>query len=104
MSTNPNTKTYWRRVSRMACELAIKISSKYNDKSVTDILTAKDPKATRTMHCEAIMMAIEQCDQSERSCRDEADQYRMAGETLREFRDPISLRVTPLRMIDGGKS
>ena len=49
MSTNPNTKTYWRRVSRMARELEFRLSLEYDDKSVTDILTAKDPKATRTI-------------------------------------------------------
>ncbi len=54
MSTNPNTKTYWRRVSRMARDLEFQLSFKYGDKSVTDIITKTDPKATRTMRCEAI--------------------------------------------------
>ncbi len=54
MSTNPNTKTYWRRVSRMARDLEFQLSFKYGDRSVTDIITNTDPKATRTMRCEAI--------------------------------------------------
>ncbi len=39
MSTNPNTKAYWRRVSRMAGRLMFA----YGDKSVTDIIAAEDP-------------------------------------------------------------
>ncbi len=66
MSTNPNTKTYWRRVSRMARELAFQLSFKYGDRSVTDIIAKTDPKATPTMHCEAIKMAIEDCGRSEK--------------------------------------
>ena len=97
MSTNPNTKTYWRRVSRMARELAFKLSLKYGDKSVTDIMTAVDPKATRTMYDEAIKMAIEDCNQEERSHREEADRYCTARATLQEFR-----KTTPLRVIEGG--
>lgn len=99
MSTNPNTKTYWRCVSRMARELEFKLSFGYNDKSVTDIIAAVDPKATRTMCCEAIKMAIEGCKDSEHRRKEEAEQYRVARETLTEFREQISLRV-----IDGGKS
>ena len=99
MSTNPNTKTYWRRVSRMARELAFQLSFKYSDKSVTDIIEAVDPKATRTMHREAIKMAIEDCSQSERSHKEEADRYRMARATLRDFRERETI---PLRVIDGG--
>jgi len=101
MSTNPNTKTYWRRVSRMARELAFQLSYGYSDKSVTDIIAAVDPKATRIMHREAIKMAIEDCSRSERSHTETADQYRMAHATLQAFRErePVSLRV-----VDGGKS
>ena len=99
MSTNPNTKTYWRRVSRMARALEFQLSFKYGDRSVTDIIAKADPKATPTMHREAIKMAIEGCAQSERHCTEEADQYRKARATLREFRErePVSLRV-----IEGG--
>ena len=98
MSTNPNTKTYWRRVSRMARELAFDLSLAYSEKSVTDILAAVDPKATRTMHRKAIKMAIKNCSRSERCCTEEADRHRIAQTTLREFRDPVSLRV-----LDGGR-
>ncbi len=99
MSTNPNTKTYWRRVSRMARELEFRLSLKYSDKSVTDIIAKVDPKATRTMRDEAVKMAIEDCSRSEQQHTEEAEQYRVARATLREFRDrePVSLRV-----IDGG--
>ena len=97
MSTNPNTKTYWRRVSRMARELEFRLSLKYSDKSVTDIIAKVDPKATPTMHREAIKMAIEGCSESERNHREEADRYCMARTTLREFRE-----TTPLRLIEGG--
>ncbi len=97
MSTNPNTKTYWKRVSRMARDLEFQLSFKYGDRSVTDIITKTDPKATRTMRCEAIKMAIEDCSQSERRCTEEAEQYRKARATLQEFAEPTSLRV-----IDGG--
>ena len=99
MSTNPNTKTYWRRVSRMARELEFKLSSKYNDQSVPDIIAAVDPKATQAMRYEAIKMAIENCSESERSYTEMADQHRMARATLQEFREqePVSLRV-----IEGG--
>ncbi len=82
MSTNPNTKTYWRRVSRMARELAFQLSFKYSDKSVTDIMAAVDPKATRTMHREAARLAIEECARSERSYTELADKCRMAGLTV----------------------
>ncbi len=101
MSTNPNTKTYWRRVSRMARELAFRLSLGYDDRSVTDIIAKVDPKATPTMHREAIKMAIEECSQSERSHRQEADRYCKARATLREFRErePGSLRV-----IEGGSA
>ena len=98
MSTNPNTKTYWRRVSRLTFELEFQLTYKHNDKPVTDIIAAFDPKATRTMHCEAIKMAIERCSRSECSHTESAEQCRMAHATLLEFREPISLRV-----IDGGK-
>ena len=99
MSTNPNTKTYWRRVSRMARELAFRLSLGYDDRSVTDIIAKVDPKATPTMHREAIKMAIEDCSQAEHSHREEADRYCTARATLREFREqePVSLRV-----IEGG--
>ena len=100
MSTNPNTKTYWRRVSRMARKLAFRLSFKYSDKkSVIEIIAAVDPKATRTMRDEAVKMAIEDCSQSAQQHTEEAEQYRVARATLREFRDrePVSLRV-----IDGG--
>ena len=99
MSTNPNTKTYWRRVSRMARELEFQLSFKYGDRSVTDIIAKADPKATPTMHREAIKMAIEDCSRSEQSHKEEADRCRKARATLREFRErePVSLRV-----IDGG--
>ena len=95
MSTNPNTKTYWRRVSRMARELAFQLSFGYSDKSVTDIMTKTDPKATSTMRGEAIKMAIEDCSTSERGHKEEADRCRQARTTLREFRErePVSLRV-----------
>ena len=99
MSTNPNTKTYWRRVSRMARELAFQLSFKYSDKSVTDIIEAVNPKATRTMHREAIKMAIEDCSESEHLHTREIDRYRMARATLQAYREPTTLRV-----IDGGKS
>ncbi len=99
MSTNPNTKTYWRRVSRMARELEFRLSLKYSDKSVTDIIAKVDPKATPTMHHEAIKMAIEGCSESERNLREETDRHRIARTTLQEFRErePVSLRV-----IEGG--
>ncbi len=101
MSTNPNTKTYWRRVSRMASKLRFELSFQFGDKSVTEIIAAVDPKATRTMRDEAVKMAIEDCSRSEQQHTEEAEQYRVARATLREFRDrePVSLRV-----IDGGKS
>ena len=97
MSTNPNTKTYWRRVSRMARELECRFSLGFGDQSVTEIMVSVDPKATRTMHREAIKMAIEGCGQSERSYTKLADECRKAQTTLREFAEPI-----PLRVIDGG--
>ena len=97
MSTNPNTKTYWRRVSRMARELEFKLSWKYSEESVPDIIAAVDPKATKDMHKEAIKMAIENCRQSEGHRREEADQLRIARVTLQEFEEPIFLRL-----IDGG--
>ena len=99
MSTNPNTKTYQRRVKRLARELRLVLSFEYSDKSVTDIMAAVDPKATRTMRDEAIKLAIEDCISSERSYMELADQHRIAETTLREFREPPSLRV-----IEGGKS
>ncbi len=99
MSTNPNTKTYWRRVKQLARKLALDLSFVYNEKSVAEIIAAVDPKATRTMHREAIKMAIEDCSRSEQQHTEEAEQCRVARATLREFRDrePVSLRV-----IDGG--
>ncbi len=97
MSTNPNTKTYWRRVARMARELAFRLSLGYDDRSVTDIIAKVDPKATPTMHREAIKMAIEECSKSEQSHKDEAEAHRKARETLQEFR-----KTTPFRVIDGG--
>ncbi len=97
MSTNPHTKTYWRRVSRMARELASQLSSKYSDKSVPDIMAAVDPKATRTMYGEAVKMAIEECSQLECMYTEMADQHQTARATLREF-----CETTPLRVIDGG--
>ncbi len=97
MSTNPNTKTYSRRVARMARKLESRLSSKYNDQSVTEILAKTDPKATPTMHREAVKMAIEDCSKSERSYLEEADQHRKARETLQEFR-----KTTPFQVIDGG--
>ena len=99
MSTNPNTKTYWRRLNRLARKLALDLSFVYNEKSVAEIIAAVDPKATRTMHREAIKMAIEDCSRSVRDCTEEADRYRVAQTTLQEFAEPTSLRV-----IDGGKS
>ncbi len=101
MSTNPNTKTYWRRVSRVARELAFQLSFEYSGKSVTDIIEAVDPKATRTMHREAIKMAIEECGHLDRMYTEMADQRRKARATLRDFRErePVSLRV-----VDGGKT
>ena len=97
MSTNPNTKTYWRRVSRIAGKL-IFVSS---DMSIADILTVADPKATRAMRREAIKMAIERCIETEQLLNREIDRYRVSRARLQTFRDrePISLRV-----IDGGKS
>ena len=97
MSTNPNTKTYWRRVSRMARALEFQLSFKYGDRSVTDIIAKADPKATPTMHREAIRMAIENCNESELSYREMAEEHRKARETLQEFRE-----TTPFRVIEGG--
>ncbi len=95
MSTNPNTKSYWRRVSRMAGKLAFA----HGDKSVADIIAAADPKATRTMRREAIKMAIERCVETEQLLTREIDRYRTSRTTLQAYRDrePVSLRV-----IDGG--
>ena len=98
MSTNPNTKTYWRRVSRMARELEFRLSSKYNDQSVPEIIAAVDPKATKPMRHEAIKMAIEGCRRSEGHHREDADQLRSARATLREFEEPIFLHL-----VDDGK-
>ncbi len=97
MSTNPNTKTYWRRVARMARELAFRLSLGYDDRSVTDIIAKVDPKATPTMHREAIKMAIEECSKSESHYSEMADQLLKTRETLQEFR-----KSTPFRVIDGG--
>ncbi len=83
----------------MARELGFQLSHGYGDRSVMDILAKTDSKATPAMHREAIKMAIENCSQSERSHKEEADRCRMARATLREFRErkPVSLRV-----LDGG--
>ncbi len=78
MSTNPNTKTYWRRVSRLARELAFGQSCPYGGKSITAVIEAVDPKATRTMRREAIKMAIKDCSETERLYTREIDRYRMA--------------------------
>ena len=81
----------------MARELVLELAFTRSDKSVAEILAAVDPKATRTMRREVIKMAIDDCSRSERSYTEMADQHRMAGATLREFRE-----TTPLRVIDGG--
>ncbi len=81
----------------MARELALQLSFTYSDKSVTDIMAAVDPKATRTMYGEVVKMAIEECGQSARSYTEMADRYRISEATLRDFRKTI-----PLRVIDGG--
>ena len=99
MSTNPKTKAYWKRVNRMAWELEFRLSSKYDDRPVTDILAAKDPKATLTMHCEAVKEAYEGLGRSARYHTEEAERDRIAQKILQEFREPI-----PLYVIEGGKS
>ena len=60
-------------------------------------MVSVDPKATRAMHREAVKMAIEDCGRSAQSYTELAEQCRFAQSTLREFAEPVSLRV-----IDGG--
>ena len=98
MSTNPNTKTYWRRISRMARKLAFGLSCPYG-KSVAGIIADVDPQATRTMRREAIKMAIQDCSESEGLHTREIERHRVARARLQAFRDPVSLRV-----VDGGKT
>ena len=83
----------------MARALSFKLSFKYNDQSVPEIIAAVDPKATQPMRYEAIKMAMEDCRQSEISHKEMAEEHHMARTTLQAFRErePVSLRV-----IDGG--
>ena len=83
----------------MASKLRFELSFQFGDKSVTEIIAAVDPKATRTMHREAITMAIEDCGRLEVHHTEHAERHRMARTTLEEFAEP-----TVLRVIDGGKS
>lgn len=98
MSMNPNTKTYWRRVSRLARKLAFDLSYTTNAVELFDLIQRVDPKATRAMHREAVKMAIEECDNHKRAFQSMAERTTVARAALQEFQKLISLRV-----IEGGR-
>ena len=97
MSTNPKTKSYSRRVSRLARELAFGLS--HTAESAADIIARMDPKATRAMHRKAVKLAIEACNNMECMYQKLGAQQREGRASLQELQKRTSFRV-----IDGGKS
>ena len=97
MSTNRNTKTYWRRASRLAHRLAFELAFGRSGKSANDVIAAVDPRAPRALRRDAIEMAVVNCGQMAHHLTGQAAQYRGAQAALQDYREPVSLRV-----IDGG--
>ena len=97
MSTNPKTKSYSRRVSRLARKLAFGLS--HTAESAADIITRVDPKATRAMHRKAVQLAVEECNNMECMYQKLTAQHREGRAALQEFQKHTSFRV-----INGGRA
>jgi hypothetical protein len=90
MSTNPATKTYHRRIKRLASKLSTAV--RWNDTtaaSLDQIIEKADPAMPRAMRLQAIALAVRDCESWITFCQKEIAEARVGIQLLEQYRPHV---------------